>query len=145
MIFLLTSWQPDRVNEPPFTINDALILFWRTVRDFMKGMVERLPYLLVGVFVFILFWIAGRLLQRVITNLTKRTHGIDDMLANLASRIINTFITIFGVLAACVVIFPSFKPGDIIAGRLCFRPVWHINNANALFLGRIASGKRIKG
>lgn len=38
------------------------------------------------------------------------------MLANLVSRIVSTLVSILGFLVACVIIFPSFKPGDIIAG-----------------------------
>ncbi len=114
LLFLLD--QPNRVNQPPFTINDAITLFWRTVRDFMKGSAERLPYLLVGVVVFLAFWLFGKLLKKVINKVAVQTHSIDDMLANLISRIVGTLVTIIGFLATCVVIFPSFKPGDIIAG-----------------------------
>jgi len=108
--------QPNRVNQPPFTVGDGIALFWNTVRDFMKGVVERLPYLLVGTFVFVAFWLLGKLLRNIINKVAVRSHAIDDMLANLLSRIVSTLVTIFGFLAACVVIFPSFKPGDIIAG-----------------------------
>lgn len=118
-IRLQTLWlysQPNKVNVPPFTINDGVILFWRTVRDFLKGGAERLPYIIVGLFVFLLFWLLGKGVRNIISRLAVQTHSIDDMLANLVSRIVGTLITIVGFLAACVVIFPSFKPGDIIAG-----------------------------
>ncbi len=104
------------IKQPPFTINDGIALFWQTVRDFAKSAVERLPYLLVGALVFVLFWLVGRLLKRIINNVAVRSHAIDDMLANLVSRIASTLVSIIGFLVACVVIFPSFKPGDIIAG-----------------------------
>ncbi|QJD80915.1 mechanosensitive ion channel family protein [Spirosoma rhododendri] len=116
---LQTLWlygQPDKVNTPPFTINDGIVLFWRTVRGFLKDSVERLPYLIVGVVVFLVFWLLGKGVRKIINKVAVQTHSIDDMLANLISRIASTLITIFGFLAACVVIFPSFKPGDIIAG-----------------------------
>jgi small conductance mechanosensitive channel len=116
MTFLLTLIQPPRVNQPPFTLNDGVILFWRTIRGFLKGTAERLPYLLVGIFVFLLFWLLGKLLRKVINKVATQTHAIDDMLANLVSRIISTLVSILGFLVACVIIFPSFKPGDIIAG-----------------------------
>ena len=116
MYCLLLLLQPPRVNEPPFTINDALILFWHTVRDFMKGTVERLPYLIVGAVVFMLFWLLGKGIKKVINKVAVQSHSIDDTLASLVSRIVSVLITIIGFLAACVVVFPSFKPGDIIAG-----------------------------
>lgn len=116
-MILLQALQPaGRPTEPPFTLNDGVTLFWRTVRDFGKGFAERLPYLIVGMLVFFLFWLLGKGVKKVINKVAVQSHAIDDMLANLVSRIVSTLITIFGFLAACVVIFPSFKPGDIIAG-----------------------------
>ena len=94
----------------------ALTLFWRTVRDFLKGAVERLPYILIGIFIFFLFWLLAKLVRKIITNVAVRSHAIDDMLADLVARIASTLITIFGFLAASVAIFPSFKPADIITG-----------------------------
>lgn len=116
MLLLWNFFQPPRVNTPPFTINDALILFWRTVRDFMKDTASGLPYIIVGVFVFLLFWLLAKGIKKVISKLVIRSHTIDSTLANLVSRIVSTLITIIGFLVACVVMFPSFKPGDIIAG-----------------------------
>ncbi|GAB4020748.1 mechanosensitive ion channel family protein [Spirosoma migulaei] len=116
MLLLWTFLQPPRVNEPPFTVNDALILFWHTVRDFMKGTVERLPYLIVGAVVFMLFWLLGKGIKKLINKVAVQSHSINDTLASLVSRIASAFISIIGFLAACVVVFPSFKPGDIIAG-----------------------------
>lgn len=116
MLLLQTILQPGKLTEPPFTLNDGITLFWRTVRDFGKGTAERLPYIIVGVLVFGFFWLFGRLVKKVINKVAVQSHAIDDMLANLVSRIVSALITIFGFLAACVVIFPSFKPGDIIAG-----------------------------
>lgn len=107
---------PNPVSDPPFTLSDGVALFWRTVRDFAKGTFERLPYLLVGMLVFVLFWLLGKLLRKIINQVAVKSHAIDDMLANLISRIVSTLVSIFGFLAACVVIFPSFKPGDILAG-----------------------------
>lgn len=116
---LLRCWlqQPGNgVDTPPFTVNDGVTLFWQTIRNFLRGSVERLPYILVGALVFLLFWLVGKVLRSVINRVAVQSHAIDDMLANLISRIVGTLVTIIGFLAACVVIFPSFKPGDIIAG-----------------------------
>jgi len=102
--------------DPPFTLNEGATLFWRTARDFLRGMVSRMPYLIVGALVFLAFWLVGKLLKAVINRVFIRSHALDEMLANLVSRLVSTLVTILGFLAACVVIFPSFKPGDIIAG-----------------------------
>ncbi|GAB2567292.1 mechanosensitive ion channel family protein [Spirosoma areae] len=116
MLLLQALQQPGRLTEPPFTLSDGATLFWRTVRDFGKGTAERLPYIIVGTLVFVFFWMLGKLVKKIINKVAVQSHAIDDTLANLVSRIVSTLISIFGFLAACVVIFPSFKPGDIIAG-----------------------------
>ncbi|MBD2757610.1 mechanosensitive ion channel family protein [Spirosoma validum] len=116
MLLLWSFFQPPRVNEPPFTFNDGITLFWHTVRDFMKGTIERLPYFIVGMVVFLLFWLLAKGVKKLINKVAVGSHSIDDTLADLVSRIVGTLITIVGFLATCVVIFPSFKPGDIIAG-----------------------------
>lgn len=69
-----------------------------------------------GGVVFLFFWLLGKLLRNIISKVAVRSHAIDDMLANLIGRIVSTLVSILGFLSACVVIFPSFKPGDIIAG-----------------------------
>ncbi len=116
MLFLLTLWQPPKVNQPPFTLSDGISLFWGTVRDFLKGFAERLPYIIVGVLIYVLFLILSKLLKKGINNIARRSDSINDNLASLISRILGTLITVFGFLAACVIIIPSFTPGDIIAG-----------------------------
>ncbi len=116
MLFLLASWQPSKVNQSPFTVSDGIALFWGTVRDFLKGFAERLPYIIVGVLIYILFLILSKLLKKGINNIARRSNSINDTLASLVSRIVGTLIMVFGFLAACVIIIPSFKPSDIIAG-----------------------------
>ena len=114
-MYLLTLWQP-KVNQPPFTVSDGINLFWGTVRDFLKGFAERLPYIIVGVLIYILFLILSKLIKKGINKIARQSDSINDTLASLISRILGTLITVFGFLAACVIIIPSFKPGDVIAG-----------------------------
>ena len=116
MILLWSFFQPERVNQPPFTINDGITLFWGTIRDFLKGTAERLPYLIVGVLVFFFFWLLAKLLKKGINKVAQRSDAINDMLASLIARIVGALVNVFGFLMACVIIIPSFKPGDIIAG-----------------------------
>lgn len=116
---LLQAFAPLQANpvvRPPFTLSDGVTLFWHTIRHFARYSFERLPYLLVGTVVFAVFWLLGRLIRRLLGDLATRSDRVDPMLADLVGRLASTGVLIFGFLAACVVIFPSFKPGDIIAG-----------------------------
>ncbi|MBC7571120.1 MAG: hypothetical protein H7319_15485 [Spirosoma sp.] len=82
MLFLLVRWQPSKVNQPPFTVSDGIALFWGTVRDFLKGFAERLPYIIVGVLIYILFLILSKLLKKGINNIARRSNSINDTLAS---------------------------------------------------------------
>ena len=108
--------QADPVVTPPFTLSDGVTLFWRTIRYFARYSFQRLPYLLVGSLVFVLFWLLAKLVRNLVVKLATQSDKVDYMLADLVGRLAATGIQIFGFLAACVVVFPSFKPGDIIAG-----------------------------
>lgn len=96
--------------------SQGLDLVWKTVRDLFNGFFERLPYLLVGALVFWGFLLLGRLSRRIIRNLADRTDTIDVTLASLLGRIASTLLVILGVLVSAVVIFPTFKPGDLLTG-----------------------------
>lgn len=60
MMYLQTLQFSSRLTEPLSTLNDGVTLFWRTVRNFAKGTAERLPYLIVGALVFVVFWLLGK-------------------------------------------------------------------------------------
>ena len=108
--------QAQKVNEPPFTFHEAITLFWHTVRDFAKGFAAHLPYLIVGVLVFVAFWLLSGLVQKIIVRVANKSNAIDGTLADLISRLSGGLVTIAGFLAACVIILPSFKPADIFTG-----------------------------
>ncbi|WP_461106515.1 hypothetical protein [Spirosoma koreense] len=51
----------------------------------MKRMAARLPYLIVGVFVFLLFWLLGKGIKKHINRVAVQRYSIDDTQANLVS------------------------------------------------------------
>ncbi|HEY7546060.1 MAG TPA: mechanosensitive ion channel family protein, partial [Blastocatellia bacterium] len=59
--------------------------------------------------------IIGRIIKRVLLTLGKRTR-LDLTLADLLGRIASGVSAILGVFVAAVIIFPTFRPGDLIAG-----------------------------
>ena len=74
-----------------------------------------LPYLMLGAFVFVLFLVGARLIKRILTMAGRRTR-LDLTLADLLGRLASAFTIILGLFVAAVVIFPTFNPGDLIAG-----------------------------
>ena len=88
---------------------------WRTFAGLGESLLARLPYIVIGVIVFVVFLVAARLLKRALVAAGRRTR-LDVTLADLLGRLASAVVTIFGLFVAAVVIFPTFRPGDLIAG-----------------------------
>ncbi|GAA4455566.1 mechanosensitive ion channel family protein [Nibrella saemangeumensis] len=98
------------------TVSDGLQTVWQTFREMGGFLLERLPYIGVGVVVFFLFLFASRLVRSLIRRFATRIHALDETLADLLGKIAGAITVILGFFAAAVAIFPAFKPGDLIAG-----------------------------
>jgi small-conductance mechanosensitive channel len=94
---------------------DAVGLVVRTLRGMAAGIIERLPYLAVGLVVLLLFYLAGRLARRAAHEAGERTR-LDVQLADLFGRLAVVLLTALGVLVAAVIVFPSFTPGSLVQG-----------------------------
>ena len=110
ILFLLQTPTP-AIQSREF---DAGIL-WQTLRDLSNGFLAQIPYIVLGIIVFGIFVIIARIVARVVHAAGERTR-IDVTLADLLGRLASLVIIILGIFVAAVVIFPAFKPGDLIAG-----------------------------
>lgn len=90
-------------------------IVWRTIRDLGEGFLTRLPYLVIALIVFGVFLIVASIIKRVVHAAGTNTR-LDVTLADLLGRLASFAITILGLFVAAVIIFPAFKPGDLIAG-----------------------------
>lgn len=88
---------------------------WNIFANLGRSLVERLPYIVIGVIVFIIFLVIARIVKRALVTAGKRTR-LDNTLADLFGRLASAVVTVLGVFVAAVVIFPAFQPGDLIAG-----------------------------
>ena len=93
-----------------------LDIIWNSIARLVSAFLRQLPFIIVGIIVFFLFWYFARIVRRVIHGLAARSPHVDDMLADLLGRIGSALFTILGVFVAAVIIFPTFKPGDLITG-----------------------------
>ena len=91
-------------------------LIWATLFGFIDGLLRRLPYIAVGTVVFIVFLVVARVARRVVHETGERTRRLDATLAALLGRLASFAISVFGLFVAAVIIFPTFRPGDLIAG-----------------------------
>lgn len=102
----------NRIVENASTTYDVAL---RSINNLLNSIVERLPYILAGIIVLLLFWLLGKLFKRIFWTASQRTK-LDNRLRILFSRLIVVFITILGIFTALTVIIPSFGFSDLITG-----------------------------
>jgi small-conductance mechanosensitive channel len=88
---------------------------WRPLVGLWESFLAQAPNLIAGLVVFVAFWFAARLLGWAMRLVGSRTR-LDRRLALLFGRLASAATIILGLLVAAVVIFPTFRPGDLIAG-----------------------------
>lgn len=111
-MFFQNSNTANKAVESARTTYDVAI---QSINNLINSIVERLPYILAGVLVLLLFWLLAGLFKRIFWATTKRTR-LDSRLRILFSRLIGIVVFILGIFTALTVIIPSFGFGDLIAG-----------------------------
>jgi len=90
-------------------------LVLRTFEGMWRGLLARLPYLVLGLVVVAVFYLIGRLIRRGAHAAGARTR-LDARLADLFGTLAIILLTVLGVFVAAVIVFPAFQPGDLVAG-----------------------------
>ena len=101
-------------NEPADTGFEFNVI-WNSMYGLFNSFLSRLPYIVVAVIVFVVFLIIARIVRHIITTAGQRTR-LDITLAELLGRLASFVIAILGLFVAAVIIFPAFKPGDLVTG-----------------------------
>jgi small-conductance mechanosensitive channel len=92
-----------------------LDLIWNALFGLLNSFLSRLPYIVFAIVVFSLFLIIARIVSSAINAAGKRTR-LDTTLAYLLGRLTSFLILVLGIFVGAVIIFPTFKPGDLVAG-----------------------------
>lgn len=87
----------------------------KALTDLGELALARVPYIVLGVVIFLLFWLIGNIIRRAFHAAGARTR-LDVTLAGLFGRLASATMVILGLFVAAVVIFPTFRPGDLITG-----------------------------
>lgn len=109
MIFLYQQQAQDSVAA--FDLD----LIWNALFGLLNSFLSRLPYIVFAIFVFALFLVIARIVSSAINVAGKRTR-LDATLADLFGRLASFLILVLGIFVGAVIIFPTFKPGDLVAG-----------------------------
>ena len=83
-----------------------------SIQKMANGLMERLPYIFVGLLVFLAFWFAGKG-ARAFARRMARKHEKRRNLGRVLGRVIQSALVLLGVLVALVIIIPSFQPAQL--------------------------------
>ncbi len=83
------------------------------ITNMVQGAIALLPNLVIGIIVFTIFWLIGKVLRSFVR---KRTRNRDTRNIGLVfGRLSQGGLIILGFLVAATIIFPSFNPADALA------------------------------
>lgn len=87
----------------------------KTFVEMVNSFWGNLPYIIVGVVVFVLFFLIAKGVQRTVYYGSRKAR-LDSMLSSLVARIAYFVTLVVGLAVASVVVFPGISPGDLFAG-----------------------------
>ncbi len=94
-------------------------LVYRAITSSMRGMLEaiagRLPYILAGIIVVLIFWLLSKLIRWIFLSATRKTR-MNTQLRILVSRLIAVVMFVIGLFTALSVVIESFNFGQVVAG-----------------------------
>jgi small-conductance mechanosensitive channel len=85
--------------------------FWESAHQMMDSLFTRLPSLIVGIIVFLLFYVLSIVVSRVILRTTRKHR---PNLGVVFARLTEAATILLGFLVAFSVVAPSFQAGDLI-------------------------------
>ncbi len=106
---------PGRLESVSTIAVDIQRVVWESIHAMITGIFERLPFILAGLIVLLLFWLLSKLVRKIFLTATRRTK-LDARLRILISRMLVVVVLGLGILTSFSVIIPSFNFGNVIAG-----------------------------
>ncbi|HWS83190.1 MAG TPA: mechanosensitive ion channel domain-containing protein, partial [Ktedonobacteraceae bacterium] len=86
---------------------------WDTITNMAGGLIAALPNLMLAFIIFIIFYVVARKIRSVVTQITEKQHRAKNLGA-LLGKMAQTSVIVAGLLVIMTVVFPSFRPGDLI-------------------------------
>ena len=86
-----------------------------SVRSMVTGIAGRLPYLLAGIIVALIFWLLSKLIRWAFLSATRKTR-MDTQLRILVGRLIAVVMFVIGLFTVLSIVIESFNFGQVVAG-----------------------------
>ncbi len=93
--------------------NISLSAATEKLQSMIQSAIALLPNIVIGIIVFILFWILGRVIRSFVRKQTR--HRDTRNVGLVFGRLVQGGLVILGFLIAATIIFPSFNPADALA------------------------------
>ncbi len=87
---------------------------WETLDGMIDGFFAVVPLIAIALVVFVIFWIAARLVQTLIERIAGR--NVDSGLATVLARLGYWVLLIIGLMVALTIMIPSMTPAGLISG-----------------------------
>ena len=84
------------------------------VNNMVNGLLDRLPFVVLGAFVFFLFFVAGRIVRRVAYRLARRAQNHSNV-GLVIGRLGQGTAVLIGLLVAMVIAIPGFTVGQLFS------------------------------
>lgn len=111
IFLLLQTSAPTTAAESPAVVGNAI---WQNIVQLFRVISGALPYLAAAAVVFIAFRLASRLADRAVKAIVLRMR-LDAHLATLLGGFASILVTVIGIIAAVLILFPQFNPLDVMA------------------------------
>ncbi len=108
-ILLFPVERAEAFIEIPLSTQEVISVMQTTLTEVVKSFFERVPYLIAGVLVLLLTWIAVAVAERL-TRKTLHSSTMRPSLKKLFGRFVVIGIWILGVLLSALIVFPGLTP-----------------------------------
>ena len=95
-------------------MQDAITQARQSINDLLHGIIERAPLIVVGLIVFLLFYIAGKLTRRLARKFSQRTQRHHNV-GLLIGRLGQGSAVLIGIFVASVIAIPGFTFGQLFS------------------------------
>ncbi len=89
------------------------LLAWETIKRMANDIITALPNLVLAFLIFMLFSIVARRIRLIVIMMTERRQRAKN-LGLILGRLAQSGVVVVGVLVVLTILFPSFRPGDLI-------------------------------
>lgn len=86
---------------------------WNSAENIVQGMIKRIPYVLIAIVIFIIFYIVGKSVRTLVRKLSLRSRNYSNV-GIILGRLSQWLINFLGLLIVLAIALPNFTPNKIV-------------------------------